>query len=251
MISADAPLLRIPVQMETVQAGFLDAIRLSAEIGGLAYARLSHCLEIVGLRNEGLLPIPGEVAGLFLDAWSVVDAVHRIRELLLQMRGVKRSMPAWQLFIRETEDVNSLRNTVQHLSNEIAEMTRNGWSTWGRLGWLQLMNSEMTRCRSFCLSPGKVITHTQPALNPCGKQFYGRVDHVHLYSKGDCLDLSLAVRRTSAMIELIERNLSTKFPNPEHSGSDTLVFLEVEMVATPRADGHAEGGAPEPASDAE
>jgi hypothetical protein len=54
--------------------------------------------------------------GVLMDAWTIIDAVHRLRALLRQMPGVSRSpknSPKLRIFMDRTEIVEELRKHVQ------------------------------------------------------------------------------------------------------------------------------------------
>jgi len=240
IIAKESPLRRLPVELDPTQASFLDAIRLTSELGGLAYSRLTYNLQVIGSREGEEWLGPGDAASVFLDAWSVVDALHRLREILLQMKGIKRRGPKWELFRRSTDGVANLRNTVQHLNNELADMAKNRWSPWGRLNWLQLVDLELLLVRAYFLCPGRIQSGTHPVPNPCNLSFYGMVDHVHLFSKNDEFDLSRAVRHAADVIQIIEDSLTRTFPASNWSGSDLLAVIEFQM----NSDGPVSGPAP-------
>jgi len=62
-------------------------------------------------------------AFMFLDAWSFIDSVHRLRELLEQMPGIqKNESTALKVFLGKTALIEDLRHIAQHLRREVKEL---------------------------------------------------------------------------------------------------------------------------------
>src|SRR3989442_1338100 len=80
IINEQSPLKRIPGSLNDRQRLFVDGIRYSIEMADVAFTRL--CTVAVSVDNEGSLPDGVEFAHVFLDSWSIVDAVHRLRRLV-------------------------------------------------------------------------------------------------------------------------------------------------------------------------
>src|SRR5882724_4853706 len=115
LINIDSPLRRLPIGLNREQTLCIDGVRVSAEIVDLAYSRLARNLELLSepdcsqtARHELLVPA-------MQDAWTIVDAIHRIRKLLQRMPHVKKSSPPLQVFLRASVGIDRLRHIVQHL----------------------------------------------------------------------------------------------------------------------------------------
>ena len=103
--------LFVPAQRLLQIAALVD----QAEMVDVAYSRLCKNLWEVTNTEE----LKASVAPLFLDAWSIVDSVHRLRELLDQMPGLKKNTSAYQSFVRKTKIAKDFRNTAQHMRNDL------------------------------------------------------------------------------------------------------------------------------------
>lgn len=83
---------------------------------------------------------PGDAVALraLEAAWSMCDAAFRSRSLIIQVRGLKQSAPGVQLFLRATESVVDVRNYLQHLDSEIANLGESTVPLMGQLRWRYL-----------------------------------------------------------------------------------------------------------------
>ena len=138
MIAPDSPLCRIPLAVDAKQAIFFDAIRHAVEIADFAHSRLKFTL-------GGFAEMPASVEGnpefaraltsALLDAWTVVDAVHRFV-------GLKRNCPGMEAVTGETpaqKDLyyrcGKLRNLTDHLHGTIPQLVARKSAAMGVLRW--------------------------------------------------------------------------------------------------------------------
>jgi hypothetical protein len=123
------------------QMYILDGIRYSAEMAHIAYERLATLLQMIAAsRTE---PTTRDIATAMLDAWSIVDAAHRFRDLVAQLPGLSHS--TWtRLLEARTADVAELRNCVQHQIGEIAGLIQGGGQIWGYLSWTEVREGQYT-----------------------------------------------------------------------------------------------------------
>ena len=213
IIAVDSPLRRLPANLDPRQSTFLDGLRLSVEMCDVAYERLSCQLWESTSNSEEVVSIArGIAAAVMLDVWSIVDSVHRIRSILDAMPGFKKSGPTYQLFVRATDRVTALRNTVQHFREELATMAEQATPVWGVLSWMAVIKPDGTEVRSYVLDPGRTQSGTHRLLNPAGQVFRTPIDHVTLTSKNEHLSLSDLVDQTEKVIRPIEASLEKQFP---------------------------------------
>jgi hypothetical protein len=125
IITADSVLIKIPSAMSRKQALFVEGIRFSIEIADLAHVRLQSTLPRL-TKGDQLLPDDRLTASAMLDAWSIVDSLHRLRGLLRQMPGIHKRdrIPPIRAFFDATDKVTELRNTIQHLDTTIPGSSR-------------------------------------------------------------------------------------------------------------------------------
>jgi len=74
------------------------------------------------------------------DCWSVIDSTHRAREITGHVRGLKKNSPELQVFLRNTENVETFRNIIQHIATEIPQLPENSRPTMGSYAWIHKSN---------------------------------------------------------------------------------------------------------------
>ena len=123
ILKKDSVLRNIPTDLNRRQALFIEGIRFSIETADLAYLRLRDTLIVLGTR-ETADPDSPSTASAMLDAWSIIDSLHRLRGLMRNMPGIEKRdrIPPIRAFFDSTTNVVKLRNTVQHLDNEIPKV---------------------------------------------------------------------------------------------------------------------------------
>ncbi len=120
------------VNRRRAQELFLDGIEYSVRMADCAYERLRANAAVYSLEHQGTQSL---LDLLFLDAWSVVDCVKRLRVLVDHTPGLRKT-PAVESFTRAVEPVVEFRNYHQHLEGEPSGVAATGWPIWGTLAWV-------------------------------------------------------------------------------------------------------------------
>jgi hypothetical protein len=136
LVPSDSPLRRIPTTVDRRDILFLDGIRYCFEAYELASSRLANGLHLMALRNQTETPLGPHIVEVTMDAWTMIDVVHRLRELLQQVPKLKKREPELQLFLRNTESIEHLRHYFQHFRTEIDSFAIRGMPLWGSLSWI-------------------------------------------------------------------------------------------------------------------
>ena len=101
-----------------------------------------------------------------MDAWTIIDAVHRLRALLRQIPGVSRSpknSPKLRIFMDRTEIVEELRKHVQHLDQEVHSMAARSEPILGVVRWWAITKHEGQPVVSICyVVAGTVLSGPHP-----------------------------------------------------------------------------------------
>lgn len=226
MIGPSSPFRRIPFHLDPHQGLFLGGIRWTAEMMELQYKRLLSALDQVTtvskLGDEGLEALA--------DAWALVDSTYRFRELIQQLPGLKSS-PDRELFVRKTAAFEKLRNSIQHLRNEISALAQNGQAVWGTLSWLVLQDTEAKAIWSCALQAGGRLDGRSTIPFPVGGLVQARIDKITLTHNRTEADLSDAYRRAATLLHGLERSLESV---PEfqgrtgpHQGGMQLIRLDL------------------------
>jgi len=132
---------------------YLDGLRYSLQMASLASRRLRETLDEIA-RNHPDKYTEEQVTSGLLDAWTLVDICHRVRGLVQGMPGLPRKLSGFQIFLRATEQVESLRDYVQHFRNEIPNIPFTSNPLWGVLSWTPSENHTV----SFTIFSGNMVS---------------------------------------------------------------------------------------------
>lgn len=132
---------------------YLDGLRYSFQMANLVSRRLRETLDEIA-RNHPDKYTEEQVTSGLLDAWTLVDICHRVRGLIQGMRGLSRKLPGIQIFLRGTEQVESLRDYVQHFRNEIPNIPFKSNPLWGVLSWTSSENHSV----GFTIFSGNLVS---------------------------------------------------------------------------------------------
>jgi len=233
-IGPDSPLRRIPARLESRQRLFLDGIRYSAEMTELAYARLCHTAEEATRRVNNEAELGALHSALFLDAWSMVDSIHRLRALVLSLHALDGSAPP-QPFLDSTSAFYELRNLSQHLNRRLPGMASRNEPVWGSLSWVTGWPDQPNDCWITMAMAGAVVTTPgRPMVNPLGRTLRGPVDLVELTSRGDSLrpltvSLTEGIEHLQAYVASLERALAPQFSNEPTLGADIVAVAQLRL----------------------
>jgi hypothetical protein len=144
-IARDSPLRKPPQPISEQQIVLLDGIRYSADMAGIAIDRLWEQLCFIdGAGWEAEQDVePHHIAAAALDAWSIIDAVHRMSDLVENLPGLPNS-PWRRVFRQRVADALALRDMWQHQVGEAPAIVQQRGQAWGALAWAQHRNGQHT-----------------------------------------------------------------------------------------------------------
>jgi hypothetical protein len=133
-IANNSPLRKPPLPISERQIVLLDGIRYSADMAGIAIDRLWRQLCFLDSTEEEIQN--HHIAEAALDAWSIIDAAHRMSDLVENLPGLPNS--DWRkLFQQRVADALELRDMWQHQVGEAAKVIAERGQAWGALAWVK------------------------------------------------------------------------------------------------------------------
>jgi hypothetical protein len=233
-----SPLMRIPVALERKQGFFLEGIRVSLEMIDHAHSRLQSALLAITngfVRQEASQP--GLLTSAISDAWLVIDSFHRLADLAEHIPNVVRrtQIQFFHNLIHANIAVNTLRNVVQHLPEQINNRAVSpDWTVWGLLNWAVPPETEegnIYSCSYFC---GKVTAGQRPIINPMGKGIRRPVGLITLVQEAVSVSISELIGYAESFAAGLERMVEQQFEaNPAFAqtyASDVVVCLSFAPV---------------------
>src|ERR1043166_9736023 len=112
IIQDDSVLRSIPKSLNNKRAFFIEAIRISIEMVDVAHRRLQMVLLHVSQQTVSkTLPDSVVYASALLDAWSIIDSIHRLRGLVEHFPKITKRMqiPAIRYFCQNSKQVEVFR----------------------------------------------------------------------------------------------------------------------------------------------
>ena len=200
----------------------------------LAHRRLGETLPLLSRMENPDGESQSNVSAM-LDAWSIVDSLHRLRGLLKHMPGIEKRnrIPPIRAFFDTTEKITELRNTVQHLDNTIPGVIDDqNWAVLGSLSW-GIVDPQKSQIISSCFMPGMPLG-SRPLINPANRpRWYLPVDGITVERSGISVCLSDAMRRVEALAAALEKMLADSFaqqlPEQGHHAADVTVSLVIQI----------------------
>jgi len=170
------------------------------------------------------------ITSAMLDAWTVVDSTHRLRELLMQFPDVKQRLAHLQVFYRRTASVERFRNLIQHLRRKIDALALNGLPVWGSLTWRLRTDPTTSEETSFGICPGTFFDGAKVFLSEFGERMEKPIGMVCLNIGNASLDLGALVESATPIITYFERTLAEQFRDEPLNGADLLLKIKVKPV---------------------
>lgn len=211
---------------------FKDGIRYSINMANLAFSRLK--LDLMALTkntysnrkcNEDELTkeqiFTCQLSALS-HAWQIVDSVNRLKDLLMQCPNLKHKDPEYALFKRNTEDIEQLRNNIQHLNKEIENYIKQQIPAWGTLNWVSKIYGEFL---IFSFIPGEIFARNTHLINPLGRKITMPIGAITLVSdKEVCISelIEIELDRIKGWLE--------KTQGIDFSPSGQSMILSIEFV---------------------
>lgn len=142
VIAKDSPLRTPPQPISEKQIVLLDGIRYSADMAGIALSQLWEQLCYIDSNDTDAIN-PHHIARAVLNAWSIIDAGHRMCDLVENLPGLRNSH--WRrIFKQRISDVLSLRDAWQHQVGHAPAILEQRGQAWGSLAWAQHRNGTPT-----------------------------------------------------------------------------------------------------------
>lgn len=219
LLGRDSPLRRIPINVTPKQAVFLDGIRHSIEVMDVGFGRLRIGLTKVALEPPHPHDLPLVGAGLFLDAWAVVDAIDRFRQFYSRFPGMKRSAASDQIpsLSESLQTFRNLRNVGDHVVDRADAVVAKGGAALGELTWLTGAQILPEVIAWHCvLRPGTL--RSEPALPsmPLETTLDWPTDYICLKAGSYRGNLSQVRIHIAGRIRHLESQLNKIFSKPEY-----------------------------------
>ena len=210
IIKADSPFRRLPSTLDGRRLRFLDGIRYAIEMADLAHQRLRDTAHQTSVARINEQPVRHIFPLIFLDAWSLVDSVNRLRVLLNRMDDQRRT-PEVRAFTGITARVQEVRDGVQHLDDRIDQLASQGQTVWGYVSWVAKVTPGQTWFHSVvagAIIPNMTLLET---VYPPSRPPQPPVDQINLSAFGVTISISETMDSVGRIARTLEGHLAKEF----------------------------------------
>lgn len=230
LIAIDSPLRKVPTGLDRRQQIVIDGLRISVDVVDLSFRRLCTSLKALPEVAPETTEFVELAVSANLDAWTIVDYVHRFSELLHQMPMIKQNLPQIQLLYRAASDAEHMRHYIQHVRNEVDSLAASGLSVWGSLTWAMKADYDAGRKTKRSLNMGTFYIGNFAAIGKIPQSVEREVDCIEIYAGGRSFELTGVLRYIECVIRGLERDIEDQAGHLPRYGSDLLAALSVEVV---------------------
>lgn len=239
LVPENSPLRRPPSELSRRQVLFLDGIRYAAEMADVAYQRLSE--ELMRLAESPDEPSTRDIARLMLDAWSIVDAVHRFFDIVGAMPGLAQG--SWLRVLRDRcGDLLALRDDIQHQNERAVIVPGRPNQLWGYLSWAAVDQSGQYTGKWWMVSAGSEYVNDQCLfVGPYTLPFSVPSGRIRLNAFDRSVYLGRCVQAVIEVIAHLTDELKSGAVRPvgepaaDRRGADSVMSASVEVLWAPDA----------------
>jgi len=224
VIRPESPLLALPRNLDTKQRFLLDTVRVQAQWVDIAYRRLVGNLTSAS---------PNGVAAM-LDAWTIVDAIRRLRRVVLQLPRYHGRAPSKQVFLRTTAGVEDPRNLLHHLESEAGMLIESSYPPLGALSWFT-PEGEGKRFTATLFIAGRFEGAAPRATMRVPEASCAGTHQIELWTAGLSVDVGSLHGAVKSLVTAWEGMLRRKFPGVPTAASDASITVYMERSPRLRA----------------
>lgn len=221
----ESRLVQLPFGLQGQERTWFEAFSVSVRIVRVAFERLSTTLEgAVGHLPTTVYP------SAISDAWTIVDVLHRVRCLLRTRAPAFVSADAEfranrGAFEALMKDFGELRNSVQHLDNELAALINADTSVWGAISWKRRMpGKRFEMCAMASARMGEAKLNFGFPSAPVENR---SVSEVYLQAHGKRVCLSEQCGRLESVATVLVRLLDEKFSADPAQAPEIVLGIEL------------------------
>ena len=189
-------------------------------------SRLWSTLDAIADSHDRGRQSESDIVAAIFDAWSLIDACHRIRRLILQVPVLRHNTPALQNFLRATEQVQTLRDYVQHFASEIPSIPQNSYPLWGALSWVP----SFARNKCYTILTGNLMPEINAPSCAYDTHKLEFANRLVLYAAGTSVDLQQLAKQVDQLHKFFVNWLSSNSRFKIRQGNVPIMRFEVNPV---------------------
>ena len=207
----------------------LDGLRYSFQMANLVSHRFRETLDDIARYHSKNEYTEEQITSGLLDAWTLVDICHRVRELVQQTPGLSQKLSDIQIFLRGTEQIKNLRHYVQHLRSGIPDIPIQSNPLWGVLSWTP--TNDKAVC--YTIFSGNLVGGVSGNSLTFDAHKFQFVAEVKLLADGIEIDLN-SISEKLSKLKICISDWIDKQPHIKRVGGKTMV-LSYQAIKSPVA----------------
>ena len=245
LVPLDSPLRNPPADAPPVHKVGCDAVRYAFDATHLSWIRLLQNLASVMRQFEAGDRSMGEQATYALvDAWSVVDNLWRVHQVVNKLPYFKKA-PELRALLKQIVKIKESRNGLQHIDGEFQNCASSGIPLWGSLGWVWTPDGDpVVQGKIFGLWAGAMRSGGRvPLINPFGQRLTRPIGLVTVSAFGETANLSEYMRIAVEIGRRVDAALRQNASGVQAGGGADVIFSADFTVGAPAS------GTPAPSTD--
>jgi hypothetical protein len=225
-------IIKDPESIKIQSSLFKEGIQYSIIMTNNSYSKLVDDLLILSNNDYTRRKFGNEVLpktelynreiNALMNAWQIVDSVNRLRELLRYAPSMNHD-EEWEVFLKQTENVEYLRDNMQHLDKQIKEFIQRKIPAWGNLSWVAKFDNS-SDFFVYGLVPGTIFEREDALINPAGRKAKIPIGIITLISdKNICLS-ELVDIHLKRVTKWLQNTYDINFSKPAKSMLTSVVF---------------------------
>lgn len=218
MLSPNSSLRRVPSVLDPKQAVFIDGIRHSIDIIDLAYSRMRNTLSEIALVPPSSDDLPKITPYVFLDAWAMVDAIHKFEKLYSSFPGMTRKQPeaGEKTFSELCESIIKIRNIADHPTANAERIASGDHAVFGTLNWMTGFNVNPIEVYYCTLRPGTLKAQPSVKWPKILTTLDWPTDYICLSAGGINANLSTILPHIEKRVKHFEIQLDQEFSKDQY-----------------------------------
>lgn len=232
LVPDDSYLRRLPVGLKPESRLRMDAIVIASDILSQAYQDLFRLGAEIGANLSSISnSLRATIIGL---AWSIVDQLHAIRQLLTPPPAMTAG-PITQRFLDAAAPATFLRNKMDHLKSNIGNLSdKKGdrYPLFGAISYVLSNADPETGGLLMTVSSGALHgSEVFPAVNPLGRSFTTPVGLLQLHAFDLTFEFSPTFSALQDYIGATEVGLEIKIRTAAEAEAEKGIHTVEELLA--------------------
>ena len=231
LILPDARLRNLPASIGDLHLVHLDGLTMSADMVGLAYHRLERLLAELSTTTERQAELR-LFPQVFSDAWQVVDAAARFDRLIHRL-DEPFAVTLGNDFSATLETARRLRNRLQHLDDDLGDITKEHAPVFGTLSWTHVdPHASPPVCQLQVASAASTRRGGLPIPDLSQIEYHTTIDCIELAGRRHRVSLTTLVTQIALAVVALEGRVAAVCGSDPRAPANVRAILDFDTGPT-------------------